>query len=124
MVMCMHAECMPALPEDVLRNILELVAGRWRRRRVQTAKEEVREWTQYCLVSKEWQKAFQALPLCVVFDEVRPVAHCSKPYFVSVHQERRFVCLPPVSGHQGTARTLLGQGERSTRSTGMLSWSA
>ncbi|BDA50210.1 hypothetical protein COCOBI_15-3390 [Coccomyxa sp. Obi] len=60
---------LPALPADVLRNVLALVAREWRGRRVQTAKEEVREWTQYCLVCKEWSAAFQSLPLCVVFDE-------------------------------------------------------
>ncbi|KAK9903282.1 hypothetical protein WJX75_001886 [Coccomyxa subellipsoidea] len=60
---------LPTLPADVLRKVLELVAREWRGRRVQLAKEEVREWTQYCLVSREWRAAFQALPLCVVFDE-------------------------------------------------------
>ncbi len=59
------------LPADVLRKILELVGVEWRDRRVQAAKEEVREWTQYCLVSREWRAAFQDLPLCIEFDEVR-----------------------------------------------------
>lgn len=66
------------MPADVLRKVLELVAREWRGRRVQLAKEEVREWTQYCLVSREWRAAFQALPLCVVFDEViSPCSFCS-----------------------------------------------
>ncbi len=66
----MRAGKLPALPADVLRNVLALVAREWRGRRVQTAKDEVREWTQYCLVCKEWSAAFHSLPLCVVFDEV------------------------------------------------------
>ncbi|EIE23226.1 hypothetical protein COCSUDRAFT_42141 [Coccomyxa subellipsoidea C-169] len=64
-----QAEGLPVLPADVLRKILELVGVEWRGRRVQAAKEEVREWTQYCLVSREWRAAFQDLPLCIEFDE-------------------------------------------------------
>jgi hypothetical protein len=61
------------LPEEIMRDILARVALRWARRPVRLAKEEIREWTQYTLVCKEWQALFQSQPLCVVFDEVRAV---------------------------------------------------
>ena len=62
---------LPALPGEIMRDILARLAYRWARRPVRLAKEEIREWTQYTLVCKEWQALFQAQPLCVVFDEVR-----------------------------------------------------
>ncbi len=64
----------------MLRNVLALVVLEWRGRRVQTAKEEVREWTQYCLVCKEWSAAFHSLPLCVVFDEVNSLPVIGKSH--------------------------------------------
>jgi hypothetical protein len=61
---------LPALPVDVVRNILDIVIGRWSSRPGMLAKEEVKQWTSYSLVCKEWQAAFQKLPICVVFDKV------------------------------------------------------
>ena len=72
---------LPVLPGEILRDILAHVAARWAQRPVRLAKEEIREWTQYTLVCKEWQALFQSQPLCVVFDEVRPLLHNAVPAF-------------------------------------------
>ncbi len=73
-------QLLPPLPPDVLRQILGVVTQQWCARPAMLAREEVRQWTCFSLVCKEWQAAFQNLSVCVVFDEVRRLYGLPYPF--------------------------------------------